>query len=142
MMPRRRSKAACSIHSEALRNEVAHLGIEVTAIEPGYFRTNFLTTSNRQRAKKVISDFAPVTGPAKAALDEKNLHQPGDPVKGARLIVEVLTKTGRCEGKALPSRLALGNDAVTFIPGVLDGMNQDIEAWKELTGSTDFEEGS
>jgi NAD(P)-dependent dehydrogenase (short-subunit alcohol dehydrogenase family) len=134
------TKAACSIHSEALRNEVAHLGIEVTAIEPGYFRTSFLTSGNRKRAEKQISDLAPAVEPCISGLDAKNLHQPGDPIKGAQLIVEALTKTGRCQGRSLPARLALGKDAAVVIPSILDGMREDMGAWSDLTTSTDFDE--
>ncbi|KAA8650691.1 hypothetical protein EYZ11_006258 [Aspergillus tanneri] len=133
------SKAACSINSEALRAEVAHLGIEVVAVEPGYFRTNFLTDSNRKRAQKRISDIAGPVEAALSTLDEKNRKQPGNPVVAADLLVEALTQTGRCEGKTLPSRLALGNDAVYLIPSILDRVREDIYDWKELTGSTDFE---
>ncbi|KAL2869079.1 uncharacterized protein BJX67DRAFT_371051 [Aspergillus lucknowensis] len=133
------SKAACSINSEALRGEVAHLGIEVVAVEPGYFRTNFLTDSNRKRAQRRIEDIAGPVEDAVSALDAKNCKQPGNPVLGAQLLVEALTKTGRCEGRSLPARLALGNDAVHFIPSIMDGIRKDIEEWKELTGSTDFE---
>ncbi|PLN86965.1 hypothetical protein BDW42DRAFT_182323 [Aspergillus taichungensis] len=132
------SKAACSIHSEALRQEVAPLGIEVVAVEPGYFRTNFLTTSNRQRAQTRIADVAGPVDTAIRALDAKNCQQPGNPEVAAQLLVEILTRTGRAQGRQLPARLALGNDAVTVIPSIMNRVRDDIEEWKELTGATDF----
>ncbi|KAF2199796.1 serine 3-dehydrogenase [Delitschia confertaspora ATCC 74209] len=134
------SKAACSLHSEALRAEVAHLGIEVVAVEPGYFRTNFLTSSNRKRAGKRIEDIMEPVETAVKTLDGKNLKQPGNPVKGAELLVEALTKSGRCEGRSLPARLALGSDAVKLIPEIMDKIRGDIDDWKELTQNTSFDE--
>lgn len=132
------SKAACSINSEALRAEVLPLGIQVVAVEPGYFRTNFLTNSNRKRAQKRIPDTAGSVDAAVATLDGKNCNQPGNPELGAQLLVEALTKTGRCAEMELPARLALGKDAVSLIPSIMDSIREDIDAWKGLTGSTDF----
>jgi NAD(P)-dependent dehydrogenase (short-subunit alcohol dehydrogenase family) len=122
-----------------LRAEVAHLGIDVVAVEPGYFRTNFLTDSNRKRAQRRVSDISGPVDAAVSALDEKNCKQPGNPVVAAELLVEALTHTGRCTGKTLPSRLALGNDAVHLIPSIMDQVRKDIDEWKALTGSTDFQ---
>ncbi|GIC87463.1 uncharacterized protein Aud_003847 [Aspergillus udagawae] len=133
------SKAACSINSEALRAEVAHLGIDVVAVEPGYFRTNFLTDSNRKRAQRRVPDISGPVDAALSALDAKNCKQPGNPIVAAELLFEALTHTGQCMGKTLPSRLALGNDAVHLIPSIMDQVRKDIDEWKALTGSTDFE---
>lgn len=134
------SKAACTLHSEALRAEVAHLGIEVTAVEPGLFRTNFLTGQNRKRAERRISDVDVVVDAVDKGMGQLSGNQPGDPVRGAELLVEVLTKTGRCKGRALPSRLALGSDAVVAIPGFMDKVRAEVDEWKELVSQTDFVE--
>lgn len=131
------TKACASILSESLRLEVAHLGIEVTAIEPGYFRTNFLNQGHKIQAATTIEDIKPGVDAALAGLEAYNRKQPGDPVKGAQLIVEALTKSGRCEGRALPARLPLGGDAVRFIGGVLDGHRKNLEEWGELVSTTD-----
>ena len=131
------TKAAIARLSESLRYEVGHLGIEVTVIEPGYFRTEFLTS--RISAKNSIDDLNTATSPALSSLEVYDRNQPGDPRKGAQVIVEVLTKSGRCEGRALPSRLALGNDAVQIVSSVLDANRSELEEWKELVSTTDFD---
>ena len=131
------TKAAVTILSEALHLEVQHLGIEVTAIEPGYFRTNFLSSGHKLQAAQKIQDLHEGIDETLSRLTAYDHQQPGDPSKGAQIIVEALTKTGRCEGKTLPPRLALGRDAVTYITGLLDKHHQNIDEWKELVSTTD-----
>lgn len=126
--------------TEALRLEVAHLGIEVTIIEPGSFRTNLLTPGNYFTAAKRIDDLQPVVGGLKetyAALDQK---QPGDPAKAAQVLVEALTKSGRCEGRSLPLRLPLGSDSVPFMRGVLEKETKSLDEWADLVSSTDHDD--
>jgi NAD(P)-dependent dehydrogenase (short-subunit alcohol dehydrogenase family) len=131
------TKACASILSESLRSEVAHLGIEVTAIEPGYFRTNFLSQGHKVHAAKTIEDIKPGVEATLGGLKAYDRNQPGDPVKGAQIIVEALTKSGRCNGKALPPRLPLGNDAVHFIGDVLNKNLKTLKDWGPLVSTTD-----
>lgn len=130
------SKACASILSESLRSEVAHLGIEVTAIEPGYFRTNFLSQGHKVHAARTINDIKPGVDATLAGLESYNHEQPGDPAKAAQVIVEALTKSGRCKGKALPARLPLGSDAIQFIGGVLDKQHKNLKDWAPLASTT------
>ena len=131
------TKAAVTSFTESLRQEVQDLGISVTAIEPGYFRTNFLSGGHRVTAANQIPDLAGATEGRRNALRAYDGNQPGDPVKGAKIIVEALTGTGRCEGRKLPARLALGNDAVKYIGGVMDGNRKQLDEWAELVSMTD-----
>lgn len=134
-----RDQSGCYCLTESLRKEVEQLGIEVTAIKPGYFRTNFLSHGHKSRAAHEISDYESALKDSMTALSAYDKKQPGDPVKGARLIVEALTKSGRCQGRHLPSRLALGNDAVQYIAGVMDTNRKHLDEWKDLTSTTDCE---
>lgn len=136
------TKACAAILAESLREEVAHLGIEVTVIEPGYFRTNLLAGGNKMSAKRTIEDIRPATDQMAKALEYYNGRQPGDPVKGAQVIVEALTQTGRCEGRKLPARLALGADAYEVINGYMDTQRTTMEDWKDLITSTNHDDGS
>ena len=126
--------------TESLRKEVQGLGIEVTAIEPGYFRTNFLSSGHTLRAAGLISDYKEAIKNNMDGLAAYDRKQPGDPVKGAQLIVEALTKSGRCHGRTLPPRLALGSDAVRDIAGIMDANRKDLDQWKDLTSTTDCDE--
>jgi NAD(P)-dependent dehydrogenase (short-subunit alcohol dehydrogenase family) len=123
---------------ESLRGEVKHLGIEVTLIEPGYFRTDLLATGNKIVAKKVIDDLKPAMEPLREAFKNYNHNQPGNPVKGSALIIEALTGTGRCEGKKLPMRLGMGSDYVKKVEEVLAEEKTALDEWRELSLSTDF----
>ncbi|KAH7346809.1 3-oxoacyl-reductase [Rhexocercosporidium sp. MPI-PUGE-AT-0058] len=123
---------------DALKGEVKHLGIEVTLIEPGYFRTDLLAEGNKVTADMVIDEYKPVMDPLREALERYNHNQPGDPVKGSKLIVEALTGTGRCEGRTLPLRLGMGSDYVATVEGILEQSRKNLEDWKDLSLSTDF----
>ena len=125
--------------SESLREEVKHLGIQVVHIEPGYFRTNFLSGGHKVTAAKVIEDLKPAIDPMRGAFAAFNGNQPGDPVKGAKLIVEALTGTGRAKGRALPPRLAVGKDAVGFITTVLEKEKKSLDEWADLSVTTDVD---
>lgn len=123
---------------DTLKKEVKHLGIEVTLIEPGYFRTDLLAAGNKVTTKKVIDDLRPVMDPLRESFATYNHNQPGDPVKGSKLIVEALTGSGRCEGKTLPWRLGMGSDYVTTVEEILAEEKKELEDWKKLSLSTDF----
>ncbi len=123
--------------SQSLRAEVAHLNIRVVQIEPGYFRTNFLSGNHKVTAQKVIDDLRPAIDPMRGAFQAYDQNQPGDPVKGAKLIVEALTGSGRAEGRTLPSRLPIGSDAVAFIEGVLEKEKKGLDEWRDLAATTD-----
>lgn len=124
---------------QALREENAHLGIEAILIEPGYFRTDFLTAGNKVTAEKVIDDLLPVMQPMRDFFRNASHKQPGDPVKGAALIVEVLTHSGRCKERELPVRLGLGSDFLNLLGQYLEKDRKEVETWKDLTVTTDYD---
>lgn len=133
------SKAGVAMLSDSLRREVAHLGIGVTCVEPGYFRTGLLRAGARARAQARIDELEAGTEGMLGRLDAVDGGQPGDPRKGARVLVEALTGTGRCEGRELPARLWLGSDAYTIVNGYLDETRAGMERWKDVTTTTDFD---
>ncbi|KAI0437524.1 serine 3-dehydrogenase [Xylaria telfairii] len=136
------TKACASVLSEALCSEVAHLGVGVVAIEPGYTRTNFLTPGHQVRAVKVIEDLAKGIDPTIKALSAYSLKQPGDPDKAAQLIIEVLTKSGRCTGCVLPRRLLIGEDAYKIVSGHVEAHQKSWKAWENLATATNCDDVS
>ncbi|EKG15333.1 Short-chain dehydrogenase/reductase SDR [Macrophomina phaseolina MS6] len=137
------SKAAIAVYTESLRAEVAPFGIRVTCIEPGYFRTNLLdqASGRKNEAKRRIPELCVGSAAAaRAALDDYNQKQPGDPDKGARVIVQALTGTGPCQGLELPPRLALGSDAVPIISAVLERNRKDLDAWNHIVTDTNCDD--
>ncbi|EFQ96811.1 dehydrogenase/reductase SDR family member 7B [Nannizzia gypsea CBS 118893] len=134
------TKAAIAMYTESLRVELAPFGIDVTSIEPGYFRTQFLTSGNRTVAHNRIPELSSTTDHTKRQLDAYNKKQPGDPVKGAAVIVQALTKSGVCEGRELPVRLPLGKDAVRYINESLRSNKQALDDWEAVVSCTNCDD--
>ncbi|RPA85710.1 3-oxoacyl-reductase [Ascobolus immersus RN42] len=120
-----------------LKEEVKSFGIDVVLIEPGYFRTGFL--NGRVVAKKEMEEYKPVLKPVKDFFNTRSGQQRGDPVKGAKVVVEVLTRSGKAEGKELPERLLLGADAVEVGLGTMEKEKKVIEEWRVIVEGTDHE---
>ncbi|GGO22380.1 oxidoreductase [Micromonospora parathelypteridis] len=125
------SKAALEGMSATLRKEVEPLGIRVTTIEPGAFRTDFAGRSLTQSAT-VINDYAATAGKRRKENDNTHGTQPGDPAKAAKVLITAV------EAGHPPALLLLGSDAVKVIGDALDSQRAELEAWQELSVSTDF----
>lgn len=134
------TKFAIAGITESLRPELEPLGIDAVVIEPGYFRTNFLAPGHRTPSAIRISDYDQVMEPLRNTFDAYNHKQPGDPEKGAQVIVEILTKSGRVVGKTIPARIPLGSDAVTIIDGKCQEALGILSDWKEIASSTDHDD--
>lgn len=119
--------------SDALRRELAPLGIHVLVVEPGPFRTDFAGRSLAESAI-TIDDYAGTAGLRRKDKDKSDGTQSGDPSRAARTII------GLVEDQAMPFRLLLGSEAVTMVSEELDSQRQEIEDWKSLSFDTDFPE--
>ncbi|MER7770772.1 oxidoreductase [Kitasatospora sp. NPDC096140] len=124
------SKFALEGISEALHGELAPLGVRVTIIEPGGFRTDFLSSSSFHTEPATIADYATAAGPVREALAHYDGRQPGDPVKAAKAIVDV-TETAEP-----PLRLQLGADAVERVEAKLDLVRRELDQWRHVALST------
>ncbi|MFJ5214252.1 oxidoreductase [Streptomyces sp. NPDC088354] len=120
--------------SEALAGEVGPLGIQVTIVEPGRFRTDFLDSSSLHTEANLIEDYAPTAGGTRDTAPEHNHAQPGDPVKAARVIV------GLGGSDKAPLRLQLGPDSVERIEAKLHSMADELERWRSVATSTDYDD--
>jgi NAD(P)-dependent dehydrogenase (short-subunit alcohol dehydrogenase family) len=121
--------------SEALATEVTSLGIGVTSVEPGPFRTDFLGGSLNE-AKTRIADYDATAGKTRETNVTRNQKQPGDPARGARAIVEAVTS------EKPPLHLLLGKLSFDLATNKLDTLRGDYEVWRKVALSTDFPEGS
>jgi len=127
------SKAALEGISGSLRGELEPLGISVTAVEPGGFRTDFAGRSLTQ-SSTVIEDYAETAGKRRKEHDTAHGHQPGDPVKAAHAILTAV------EADRPPAFLLLGTDALTGYRRIAQARADEIQAWEELSTSTDVTE--
>lgn len=126
------SKFALEGISEALGKEVKHLGIHVTALAPGQFRTDWAGRS-MVRASRKITEYDAVMDPIRAARKAKSGNQPGDPAKAAQALLKLV------EAKNPPARLYLGGDALKLVEEKIVAMKAEIAAWESLSRSTSFD---
>lgn len=126
------SKFALQGISETLSKELKPFNIPVTAIQPGSFRTDWAGRS-MVRSPRTISDYDQSFGPIREAREKRSGHQPGDPLKAAHAILQLV------ENPEPPVSLLLGSDAVRFVREKLLQMDADINAWETLSVSTDDE---
>lgn len=118
--------------SEAMAIELAPLGVKVTIVEPGYFRTDFLDGSSLTTATHVIEDYAETSGRMRDTARRVNHAQPGDPVKAAAAILDV------AESDNPPLRIPLGTDSVAAMEAKLGFVTTELAEWRALATSTNF----
>jgi NAD(P)-dependent dehydrogenase (short-subunit alcohol dehydrogenase family) len=127
------TKFAVEALSEAMTHELAPLGIKSVAIEPGPFRTNFLDGSSLSVVETHIDDYGATAGAARGWAADTNYGQDGDPVKAAKIIVDL---AGYDE---LPERIQLGAAAVNDIAAKLQRTAEDQDDWRSISLSADFD---
>jgi NAD(P)-dependent dehydrogenase (short-subunit alcohol dehydrogenase family) len=120
--------------SEALAAELAPLGIHVTIIEPGPFRTDFLGRSGLV-AKTRLPDYDNTAGNMRKYFAENDGKQKGDPLRAVRAMMEVV------ESPNPPLRLLLGASAVQRLRTKLGNWEKEIAAWEKVTVGADFPDG-
>jgi NAD(P)-dependent dehydrogenase (short-subunit alcohol dehydrogenase family) len=118
--------------SEALAGEVAPLGIKVTVVEPGFFRTDFLDETSLLRTACEIEDYRDSVGKTRAHAADVNHGQRGDPRKLAQAFIAL------ANAKEPPLRLPLGSDTVERIESKNAFVARELAAWRTIATSTDF----
>ena len=119
--------------SEVLAKEVGPLGIKVTIIEPGGFRTDFAGSSTTIRGGR--PEYDSTVGAVARFQRDYNGAQPGDPSKAAAVIIQIASLDQP------PLRLLLGSDAVRLAETNDIARIEADRKWRDLSVSTDFELG-
>ncbi len=125
------TKFAVEALSESLSHEVKPLGIRVTILEPGAFRTDWAGRSMIE-SRTVIDDYAETSGKRRQATRSVSGKQPGDPTRAAAAIISAF------EAEEPPLRLLLGAPALKIACERLDALRVNFDAWAETTRSADF----
>ena len=120
--------------SEALSLELAPLGIYATVVEPGFFRTDFLSPSSLSSTKDRIEDYAATVGAMRTFAAGADHKQPGDSKKLAIAIVKL------ADAEKPPVRLPLGSDTVAKIRHKNADVNEELNRWLEVATSTDHDD--
>lgn len=117
--------------SQALAKEVNPLGIHVTAIEPGPFRTDWAGRSLKRSARQ-IDDYAPTVHARIADVASNSGAQPGDPVRAAAAIIKVV------ESPRPPGNLVLGKNGLGRLRKKLGQFTSSLDEWEQVTLNADF----
>lgn len=128
------TKHAVEGWSDALAAEAGPLGIKVTCVEPGPFRTDWAGRSLRQTPSR-IADYADTAGARMKATAGGSGQQAGDPVRAAEAMIRIT------EVEHPPRHLVLGAVAIEGATNKLKATLAEIEAWREVGLATDFPKG-
>lgn len=118
--------------TEALHAELAPLGIKVTVVEPGYFRTEFLESNSLVESPSTIADYDSTAGEVRRIAKSVSMNQPGDPDKLAQVMITLV------QAPNAPLRLPLGSDCVAAIEAKNSFVAGELQTWREVSVSTDF----
>ncbi|MCU4579862.1 SDR family NAD(P)-dependent oxidoreductase [Acinetobacter gyllenbergii] len=127
------AKFAIEGWTESLALEVKSLGIHVTLVEPGAFRTEFAGDVNMRPAQHIPA-YRAVVEPFEQYLEGSSGKQLGDPAKAAQRMLEVV------ESATPPTRLMLGQDAFSIWDQTLATRTQDIDSWRQKGIETAFDD--
>ena len=126
------TKFAVEGFSEALAAEMKPLGVHVTIVEPGPFRTDFLGRSGKLAAKE-LPEYKDTAGKARDYLQSQSGKQPGDPQKAVEAILTA------ADASEPPLHLILGKIALTRFRDKLAQWDKEIAAWETVTTGADFQ---
>lgn len=126
------SKFAIEGFSESLAREVAPFGIFVTIVEPGPFRTDFLSRQSLRFGATHIADYDGRRDKVRAAFEDRSGQQPGDPVKLAEAVIRLASEPNP------PLRFLGGAFAFETASAKVAQMKSDFDTWKEVTLSLDY----
>ena len=116
--------------SESLAREMALIGVHVTIVEPGGFRTGFAQAAHATDEGR--AEYDAVVGAAVRMQRDYDGRQPGDPAKAAAVVLKLANM------ERPPLRIALGSDAVNAIAAADRQRLEELEKWRALGVSTDY----
>ncbi|KAJ2912572.1 hypothetical protein MD484_g7842, partial [Candolleomyces efflorescens] len=125
--------------SRTLDKEITPLGLRSICVDYGYFRTMIFNKSKRSFPVSKIEDYKEISQERESFIQAYDGNQPGDPEKGAQILLDLAHGTGAFASNELPGSLALGADAHGIIKTEIKEAGSNLEKWKDVTQSTDFD---
>lgn len=126
------TKFALAGLSESLTEELAQFGIQVTTVEPGFFRTDFLDNQSMKFGGGSISDYAEESQKMQGFFVGRNHQQAGDPAKLAYALLNLASQSDP------PRNFVVGTDAVAVMEARIERDRKELERWRVLSSSTDL----
>jgi NAD(P)-dependent dehydrogenase (short-subunit alcohol dehydrogenase family) len=118
--------------SASLAQEVRPFGVKVTAVAPGAFRTDFLSSHSIRKSDAEDAAYAASVGRVMSGFNTMGGKQIGDPDRAAQAILELV------RSEQPPIHLLLGTDALRRAREKLDAVIEEMDRWEEVTRGTDF----
>jgi NAD(P)-dependent dehydrogenase (short-subunit alcohol dehydrogenase family) len=118
--------------SASLAQEVRPLGVKVTAVAPGAFRTDFLSNHSIRKSEGEDTAYAASVGRLMSGFDTMAGKQIGDPDRAAQAILELV------RSEQPPIHLLLGTDALRRTREKVDAVIEEMDRWEDVTRGTDF----
>jgi NAD(P)-dependent dehydrogenase (short-subunit alcohol dehydrogenase family) len=119
---------------ESLRFEIEPFGIHTTIVEPGFFRTQLLTSESTTYADLSIEDYAERTAQTRPAWEAMSGKQTNDPAKLAKALVTVVDQ------EQPPLRWVAGADAVATVEQKANELLAQVDAYRDLSSSLAVDE--
>ena len=105
----------------------------------GEFRTKIFSETNAPFPPTTIDEYAGIQAAVRAGLKEADYAQPGDPNKAAERLVDGVKGQGAAEGRAMPTRLVIGADAIQAIRNKCQMMLKVCDEWEDFGADTTYE---
>lgn len=119
---------------QSLQTEVEQFGISTTIVNPGFFRTELLTEESTNYSENEIGDYDQGRKQQLEFWKGANGQQTGDPVKLASALIQVV------DGATPPLRFLAGADAVATAEQVIEKLQKETEAYRQLSSSLAYDD--
>ncbi|KAL0071229.1 hypothetical protein AAF712_001795 [Marasmius tenuissimus] len=123
--------------SSTLHQEISPLGLRSICVDLGYFRTAFLKEGRCLQSATRLDDYRQIAEESREVLQAADGKQAGDPVKGARVLIDLVHADGM-KGRPFPTNIQLGSDCYTGVKNIYEQALNNLDNWKDISCSTEF----
>ena len=117
---------------QSLQAEVGPFGIDTITVNPGFFRTELLTEQSTNFADQPINDYNERRAQQIQFWKSYNGRQSGDPARLAQALITISSQ------EKPPRRFIAGADAINTAEQVVELLQKEINAYRDLSNSLSF----